>query len=80
MARTAVFADKMEVVRVLDTLATKPARRGEAPASYFLMKKLVERGLVDYRKPQGEGRQHMTYSVSGKGRSYQALAKRWKKD
>jgi len=77
MARTAVFEDKMKVVEVLKALEAAPAPRGKGPASYFLMAKLVEKGLVDYKKAEVDGRKLKAYHVSGKGRSYLALSKRW---
>ena len=81
MSRTATFTVTAEKVRVLTALQAQPALRGHAPASYFLMKQLVQAGLVDYSvgvdAPQGvRGRKLKQYRPSGKGRSLMALVGR----
>ena len=61
--------------RMGDNVYPRGSRR--VPASYYLMKKLREKNLIEYKKQEVNGKNVMSYTVSGRGRSYVALSKSW---
>lgn len=77
------FADKFAIVDALQALGEGVARRKEGPASYYLMRKLAEKGFVTtvpVSKDHAKGKTPKAWTVSGKGKGYLALSKNWKRN
>lgn len=77
--RKPALEDKFEIVVALN--AIQEDNKEEAPSRY-LTYKLVHKGLVEVKKVKttnGRGAPRAVFVVTGKGRSYIALSKNWKK-
>lgn len=77
MARTSTFADKFVKAATVEAIAN-----GEVKISRYLTIELEKLGLikrVPVKMSEGRGRPTMTVEVTGKGRGYVALSKKWKR-
>lgn len=66
---------------IVDSLTAIQEGEG-TKVSYYHKRKLVNRGFleVNHIKGDGRGRPSVVYALAGKGRSYLALAKNWKRE
>lgn len=81
MSKTAVFEDKKNIARALLAIGNNEFRRNEGPISYHLMRKLEQDGYIKYTPAEEKGprgRYPKVYRISGKGKSFTAIARNWK--
>jgi hypothetical protein len=77
--RKPALEDKFEIVDALNAIQNGDT---DAAPSRYLTYKLVHKGMVEVQKVKtnkGRGAPRAVFVVTGKGRSYIALSKNWKK-
>lgn len=84
MARTSVVENNREVVEILKDINEKGGvRRLEAPISYYMMRRLRDKKLLELKetaRTASKGKNPSLIVVTGKGRNLIALSSRWAKN